>query len=56
MTSKQQPVEPIIPDLRNISLETLAKLDDSVLANSIALYLQRLEQTGPQVNSFTSNI
>lgn len=56
MILQQQPVGPVIPDLRNISLESLAKLNDSVLANSIAQYRQRLEETGSQVNAFTSNI
>jgi hypothetical protein len=46
-----------IPDLREFLLNELAELDDSVLANSIALYRQRLkEENGLPLNSFGSGI
>jgi FXSXX-COOH protein len=45
-----------IPDLRDLSLEQLAELDDSVLAHSIALYRQRLLETGVPLSSFSSRI
>lgn len=56
MILQQHMIEPVIPDLRNISLERLAELGDTVLADSIMRYRHRLEETGPQVNAFTSNI
>jgi FXSXX-COOH protein len=45
-----------IPDLRDLSLEQLAELGDSVLAHSIALYRQRLGETGVPLNSFNARI
>jgi FXSXX-COOH protein len=45
-----------IPDLRHVRLDRLAELGDSVLANSIALYLQRLEDNGTPVYRFNSGI
>jgi hypothetical protein len=45
-----------IPDLRELSLESLAALGDSVLANSIALYRQRLGETGVPLSSFNARI
>lgn len=45
-----------IPDLGNLSLDRLAELDDSVLANSIALYRQRLQDNGVPVYRFNSAI
>jgi FXSXX-COOH protein len=45
-----------MPDLRELSLEQLAELGDSVLAHSIALYRQRLKETGVPLNSFTARI
>jgi FXSXX-COOH protein len=46
----------VIPDLRELSLEQLAQLGDSVLAQSIALYRQRLMETGVPLSSFNSSI
>jgi FXSXX-COOH protein len=45
-----------IPDLRDLSLERLAELDDSALANSIALYRQRHLETGVPISAFSSSI
>lgn len=45
-----------IPDLREVSLERLAELGDSVLAHSIALYRQRLRGNGLPLSSFNSSI
>jgi FXSXX-COOH protein len=45
-----------IPDLREVSLDRLAELDDSVLAHSIALYCQRLRGNGLPLSSFNSSI
>ena len=45
-----------IPDLRHVRLDRLAELGDSVLANSIALYLQRLQDNGVPVYRFNSGI
>jgi FXSXX-COOH protein len=56
MTSHQQTLESAIPDLRDVPLSQLAELRDSVLANSIALYKQRLLENGVALNSFGSSI
>lgn len=45
-----------IPDLRDISLERLAELGDSVLANAIATYRERLKESGPPLSSFNARI
>jgi FXSXX-COOH protein len=45
-----------IPDLRDLSLERLAELGDSVLANSIRLYRDRLTETGIPLSSFNARI
>jgi FXSXX-COOH protein len=54
MSSQQ--LNSVIPDLRDVSLEHLAQLGDSVLAHSIALYRQRLQETGLPLSSFSSAI
>jgi FXSXX-COOH protein len=45
-----------IPDLRDLSLDQLARLGDSVLACSIATYLHRLEDNGMVLSAFNSSI
>jgi FXSXX-COOH protein len=45
-----------VPNLRDLSLDQLADLGDSVLANSLALYSQRLEESGVLLSAFESNI
>jgi FXSXX-COOH protein len=52
----QQEFRSVIPDLRDLPLDRLAELDDSVLAHSVALYLQRLKDTGMPLSSFNSSI
>jgi FXSXX-COOH protein len=56
MSSQHQELNSVIPDLREISLERLAELGDSVLAHSIALYCQRLKETGVPLSSFNARI
>jgi len=57
MTLQQQTLQSAIPDLRNIPLERLAELGDSVLGNSIALYRQRLQDDKAiPLSSFNSSI
>jgi FXSXX-COOH protein len=56
MTLREQELNSVIPDLRAIPLERLAELGDSVLANSIALYRQRLEDNSVPVYRFNSGI
>jgi FXSXX-COOH protein len=56
MTLHQQTLESAIPDLRDVPLDQLAALRDSVLANSIALYKQRLRENGVALSSFNSSI
>ena len=46
MSPQQQELNSVILDLRELPLEWLAELGDSVLAGSIALYRQRLKETG----------
>jgi hypothetical protein len=53
---QQQASEGVIPDLREIPLDQLAKLGDSVLAHSVALYRQRLAEDGVLFNSFNNVI
>ncbi len=52
MSPQKQELNSVIPDLRELSLERLAELGDSVLAHSIALYRQRLKETGVPLSSF----
>jgi FXSXX-COOH protein len=56
MTLQGQELNSVIPDLRDLSLERLADLGDSVLAHSIALYRQRLKETGVPLSSFSARI
>jgi len=56
MRPQKQELNSVIPDLRDLSLERLAELDDSVLAHSIALYRQRLLDPGVRLNAFSSSI
>jgi FXSXX-COOH protein len=56
MTLPEQALVSAIPDLRDVPLDRLAELGDSVLANSIALYRQRLLDTGVPVYRFNSGI
>lgn len=56
MNLRDLDLPPVLPDLRDLSLERLAELDDSVLANSIALYLERLNETGVTLTSFNARI
>jgi hypothetical protein len=53
---QQQVSEGFIPDLREISLEKLAQLGDSVLGHSIALYRERLREDGVLFNAFNNLI
>jgi FXSXX-COOH protein len=52
----QQELRSAIPDLQNLPLDRLAELGDSVLAESIALYRQRLKETGTPLSGFNSRI
>ncbi len=54
--SLQEELNSVIPDLRELPLERLAELGDSVLAQSIALYRQRLKETGVPLSGFNSRI
>ena len=56
MNSHEQTLGSTIPDLRDVPLDRLAKLGDSVLANAIALYRQRLEGDGVPVYQFNSGL
>jgi hypothetical protein len=56
MTLQNQELRPMDPDLRNVPVDQLAELGDSVLARSFALYRQRLEEDDLLVSAFNSNI
>jgi FXSXX-COOH protein len=56
MSMQEQELYSSIPDLRDLTLEQLAELGDSALAHSIALYRQRLAETGIPLNSFQARI
>jgi hypothetical protein len=52
----KQELRPAVPDLRVLPVERLARLGDSVLAHSIALYNQRLNEAYVLPSSFNSHI
>jgi FXSXX-COOH protein len=52
----QQVIDSSVPDLRELPLDQLADLGDSVLANSIDLCLQRLKENEGRLSSFSSGI
>jgi hypothetical protein len=56
MILHEQPLRSAIPNLLNVPIERLAELGDSVLANSIDLYRQRLQDTRVPLNAFSSSI
>jgi hypothetical protein len=56
MSQQEQALNSEIPDLRELPLERLAELGESVLAHSIALYRQRLHETGIPLSSFNARI
>lgn len=56
MNSPQQLVSTTIPDLRDMSLEQVARLDDSVLAHSLDLYRRRLDDNCGLGCAFSSSI
>jgi FXSXX-COOH protein len=56
MSMQEHELNSAIPDLRELSLERLAELGDSVLAHSIATYRQRLKETGVPLSSFQAKI
>jgi FXSXX-COOH protein len=56
MNLLNQELRSVDPDLRDVLLDQLADLGDSVLAHSLALYRQRLEENGLLLSAFDSNI
>ena len=56
MTSQEREIKTVIPDLRDIPLDRLAELGNSSLARSIALYQERLKETGMPLSSFQARI
>jgi FXSXX-COOH protein len=56
MAPQKQDLKSAIPDLRDLPLDRLAELGGSALAHSIALYRQRLGESGVPLSSFTSGI
>ena len=56
MTLLDQELRSVNPALRDVPLDQLAELGESVLAHSFALYRQRLEENGPLLSAFDSNI
>ena len=53
---QQQAPDSVIPGLREISVEQLAELGDSVLAHSLSLYRERLRENAELLKAFNSNI
>jgi hypothetical protein len=49
-------LETAIPDLRDIPLDRLEALGESPLARSIALYRERLKESGVPLSSFNARI
>ena len=56
MALSRKELESVIPDLRDLPLERLTELGDSVLAHSIALYRQRLKDNAVPLSSFSARI
>jgi hypothetical protein len=56
MTSQEQAIKTLIPDLRDIPVDRLAELGPSALAHSIALYRERLKENGIPLSSFQARI
>jgi len=55
-TAQEQELTSVLPDLRDIPLDRLARLGDSALARSIALYRERLRENGVPLSSFNARI
>ena len=49
-------IETVIPELRGFNVERLDELGSSALAHSIALYRERLRETGITLSSFNARI
>jgi hypothetical protein len=56
MTSQEKDLQTVIPDLRDLPVDRLAELGSSALAQSIALYRQRLRENGIPLSSFQARI
>lgn len=56
MAASPQNIKTAIPDLRDVSLDQLAGLSDTPLAHLIALYRERLKETGVTLSSFQARI
>jgi hypothetical protein len=56
MNSPQQDLKTLIPDLRDIPVDRVAELGSSALVHSIALYRERLRETGVTLSSFQARI
>jgi len=55
-TSQGRVINTLIPDLRDVPLDRLAELGGSPLAQSIALYRERLKENGVPLSSFNARI
>jgi len=56
MIAQQQDMKTAIPDLRDLPLDRLAELGGTPLAQSIALYRERLKENGVPLSSFNARI
>jgi len=54
MTLQKQELRSVITDLRDLPLDQLADLGDSVLAHSLALYRQRVGENGVLLSAFNA--
>jgi hypothetical protein len=55
MTTPQS-MKTVIPDLREVTLDQLAELDATPLAEAVALYRERLKKNGVPLSSFNARI
>jgi len=53
---KAKNIETVIPELRDFNIDQLAGLGSPALAHSIALYRERLRETGITLSSFDARI
>jgi hypothetical protein len=56
VTTEPDPIKTAVPDLRNIPVGRLAELGSTPLAHAIALYRERLKETGIPLSSFQARI
>jgi hypothetical protein len=56
MTTPQQDIKTILPNLKDVTLDQLAELGATPLAHAVALYRERLAKNGVPLSSFNARI